>query len=211
MALEIQHMGGKLPDDFKVSMSTDYLKRLEYEFHSASYYLLNEVVMGLQTVIGHLTKALSELPNHDDKELKEQLITHFMLNLYDGITRHSEVLQKIGIQSARPSHLLCLGALPLICAYDCLKFFFKWVEEGYYDFNGLPFPFKVHMTDQDQVLIEHEIRSRWTGSIGDLSENLQDLIDDLKDMEQDIISKVKEAANVSEAKRLFYHYDILVL
>ena len=200
MVLEIQHMGEKLPDDFKVSMSADYLKRLEYEFHSASYHLLNEVVMGLQTVIGHLTKALSELPNHDDKELKEQFVTHFMLNLYDGLSRHSEVLQKIGIYSARRSHMLCLGDLPLICVYDCLKLFFMWVEEGYYDFNALPFPLKVHMTDQDQVLIEQKIRSHWTGSINDLSEKLQDLIDVLKHLEQDITKKVKEAASVSKLK-----------
>lgn len=197
MAPEIQRMGEKLPENFKISMSTDYLRRIEYEFHSASYHLLNEVVMGLRTVLGHLTKAMSEIPNHDYKDLVGLSVPHFMLNLYEGLSTHSEVLQKIGIHSARRSHLLCLGDLPLISAYDCLKLVFKWVEEGYYDYSALPFPFKVHMIAQDQVLIDQELCSRCVGNIGELCEKLQDLTEVLKHLEQDIISMVQEAANVS--------------
>ena len=158
---------------------------------------MDEVVMALRTVIGHLTKALRDMQNTDQEELKDQLIPDFMLNLYQHLKGHSEVLQEIGVRSAQPSHLQCLADLPLISAYDCLKLFFGWVEEGYYDFSALPFPFKVHMIYQDTLLMDQQLRLRWLGSISDLKEELQELIDVLKHSEQDITNRVKEAASVS--------------
>ena len=196
-AVDVHHLGERLPDDFKFPLSEPLLKRFEYEFHSASYHLMNEVVMALRTVIGHLTKALHDVQNTEHEELKDQLVPEFMLNLYEHLKGHSEVLREVGVRSAQPSHLQCLADLPLMSAYDCLKLFFGWVEEGYYDFSALPFPFKVHMIYQDRLLMDQQLRLRWLGSISDLKEELQDLITVLKHSEQDITNRVKEAASVS--------------
>ncbi len=189
-------MGERLPEEFKFPLSESLLKRFEYEFHSVSYHLLNEVITGLRTVIGHLTKALQEVRNTEHEELKEMSVPHFMLNLYEHLKRQSEVLHEIGIRSAQSSHLQCLSDLPLMSTYSCFKMFFSWVEDGYYDFAALPFPFKVHMSYQDRLLLEQQLRLRWLGSISDLKEELQDLIDVLKHSEIDITSRVKEAASV---------------
>ena len=43
-----KHMQAPLEDNFQ--------KRLEYEFHSASYHTMIEVVTSLRTVAGHLVK-----------------------------------------------------------------------------------------------------------------------------------------------------------
>ena len=39
-----------------MKLPQDLLKQLEYEFHSSSYHTLNEVVVGLRTLLGHLAK-----------------------------------------------------------------------------------------------------------------------------------------------------------
>ena len=39
-----------------------YRKQLEYEFHSAGYHAIMEVVTGLRTVMGHLIKEVSLAP-----------------------------------------------------------------------------------------------------------------------------------------------------
>ena len=190
-------MGERLPEEFKFPLSEPLQKRFEYEFHSASYHLLNEVVMALRTVIGHLTKALEEVRHTSHEELKEMPLPHFMLNLYEHLKSHNEVLREIGILSAQPSHLQCLSELPLMSTFDCLKLFFGWVEDGYYDFGALPFPFKVHMIYQDRLLMEQQLRLRWLGSVSDLKEELQSLTDVLKHSEFNITSRLKEAASVS--------------
>ena len=84
-ALDVDNITEKLPDTFKVGLTLDlcsntymfsvmlsppfpshsytqtpleeaFLKRLEYEFHSASYHTLVEVVTALRTVAEHLVK-----------------------------------------------------------------------------------------------------------------------------------------------------------
>ena len=49
-------MTENLPASFKTDMEDALLKRFEYEFHSASYHTLVEVITGLRTVVGHLMK-----------------------------------------------------------------------------------------------------------------------------------------------------------
>ena len=195
-AFDLQDMCDRLSDHFKPSLSEALLKRFLYEFHSASYHLLNEVVMGLGMILGHLTKVLLERPTEDYSDLENETVFDFMLNLYEHLKKHSDVLREIGIQSAQPSHLACLADLPLTAAYSCLTLFFGWVQDGFYDFSSLPFPLKVHMCDQDRLLLDEQLRPCWQRSVGDLKGELQQLTDVLKHSEQDIIIGVKEDAHV---------------
>ena len=188
-------MTGSLPKNFKTSLSGALLKHFEYEFHSASYHLMLEVVTALRTVVGYTIKSLQDTRLRYTN-LENQTVPEFMLNLYEHLTKESEVLYEIGIQSASPSHISCLAELPLTSAYSCLKLFFGWVEDGYYDFSALPFAFKVHMSDQDKSVVDQQLCLKWQGSVPDLLEELQNLIDVLKHSEQDITSRVNEAANV---------------
>ena len=185
-----------LPENFRVPLSKALLKRFEYEFHSASYHLMLEVVTALQTVVRHTIKSLHKTSPGDTINLEMQTVSKFMLNLYEDLKKESEVLFKIGVKSASPSHISCLAELPLTSAYSCLKLFFGWVEEGYYDFSTLPFAFKKHMSYQDKSVVDQQLCLKWQGSVPDLLEELQNLIDVLKHSEQDITSKVNEAANV---------------
>ena len=54
--LDLVDMTENLPASFKTDMEDALLKRFEYEFHSASYHTLVEVITGLRTVVGHLMK-----------------------------------------------------------------------------------------------------------------------------------------------------------
>lgn len=188
-------MSERLPVNFKAPLPSPLLKRLEYEFHSANYHLLLEVVTALRTVVSHLLKALEE-GRTDYGDLENETAPEFMLNLYEHLTKHTEVLYEIGIQSASPSHLRCLADLPLTSTHSCLNLFFRWVNEGFYDFSTLPFPFKVHLSYPDQQYLE-QLRMRWPSTVEQLRTELQQLVDVLKHSEQDITKKVDEAVNVS--------------
>ena len=54
--VDLAAMTEKLPDCYKTEMEATLLKRFEYEFHSAGYHTLVEVITGLRTVVGHLMK-----------------------------------------------------------------------------------------------------------------------------------------------------------
>ena len=43
----------------QVPLEDTYRKRLEYEFHSAGYHAIMEVVNGFRTAIGHLIREVS--------------------------------------------------------------------------------------------------------------------------------------------------------
>lgn len=75
--------------------------------------------------------------------------------------------------------------------------FASWVDEGLYDFCNLPFPLKTHMSKEDKVAVEQDLRERWMGSIGDLLSEMKQLIDVLKHSEADITKKVNESSQVS--------------
>ena len=195
-ALDLQNMDDNLPRNFKCSLSEVLQKRFEYEFHSASYSLLNEVVMGLRVVIGHLLKVLLVRLAGDYGDLESQTVLGFMLNLYEHSKELSVVLQEIGIKSALPSHLSCLDDLRLAETYSCLTLFFIWVEDGLYDFNYLPFPLKVHLHNHDRLFVENQFLN-WQGCMSDLKEEVLKLICILKLSESDIASRVTKAASVS--------------
>ena len=180
----LQNIAKKLPDPFKVAFDEPLIKRFEYEFHSAGYHLMMEVVTALRTIIGHLVKELGE-GRKDETALK------FMLHLCDHLTEDNDVLYEIGVQHASPSQLRCLGDLPLRATYSCLQLFFNWVDEGFYDFSTLPFTFKRHLMKQDQLAIE-QLPSQWSSTDPELIDELQNLMDVLKKSEQDITSQVNE-------------------
>ena len=192
-------MAERLPVEFRVHLHEALLKRFEYEFHSASYHLMMEVVTGLRTVAGHLMKILEE-ETDEYGDLAKETVPEFMLHLYEHLKKHSDVLYEIGIQTASPSHLSCLADLPLTATYSCLRLFFKWVEEGVYDFSDIPFPFKVHMSYQDQMFMDQQLRLRWTGTVNDLNRELEQLVDVLKHSERNITSMINEATNVSSTR-----------
>ena len=142
-----------------------------------------DVVTALRTILGHLVKTFDEgrEPIEDLKALQ------FMRNLHD---QDVDVLQEIGLQGLSQPRLDCLTELPLTATYDCLSLFFRWVEEGFYDFSTLPFQFKVHMSDQDRLALKELSQKR---------NELQRLIDMLKFVEQDVTSQANEAINVSRS------------
>ena len=49
-------MTERLPEWYKTEMEDMLLKRFEYEFHSANYHTLVEIITGLRTVVGYLIK-----------------------------------------------------------------------------------------------------------------------------------------------------------
>lgn len=171
------------------------MKSFEYEFHSADYRLMIEVVTGLRTIMGHLVKVLDE-ESKDLGNLKSEKALQFMQNLHK---QDTNVLHEIGVQNASQLHLDCLANLPLTVTYSCLRLFFRWVEEGFYDYSTLPFPFKVHLSDQDRLTLE-ELPLKWDGTISELMNDLQKLIDALKHSERDITGLVNEAVNVGLIK-----------
>ena len=193
-AHDLQDMCERLPNTFKEPLPDPLMKRVEYEFHSANYHLMMEVLTALRTITGHLVKALVE-GRTDYGDLESQTAPMFMLNLYEHLSRPNDVLFEIGVQSASSSHLRCLTDLPLTTTYSCLRLFFRWVDEGFYDFSTVPFPFKVHLGYQDQQAID-QLRVRWSSTVADLEKELQQLVDVLKHSELDITNRVNEAVNV---------------
>lgn len=194
---ELQGIGKQLTELFKVPLSGEHLRKLEYDFHSANHTILNEIVVGLRTVTGYLVKALEE-PVPDINALKSKSVTQFLLSLFQDKEDYIAALNEIGIKSAQPSHLSCLADLNVCSTYNCLELFVEWVDEERYDFCLLPFPLKVHMNFQDEKLILSSLRQNWKGSINDLKEDSHQLLEVLKHSEQDITRRVKEFANVRE-------------
>ena len=135
--------------------------------------------------------------DHPHPRLKELTVPRFMLSLYDHITQQHAVLNEIGITHLTAAQLDCLVQLPLTCTVSCMLLFASWVDEGLYDFCNLPFPLKTHMSNEDRVAVEQDLRERWTGSVGDLLSEMKQLIDVLKHSEGDITKKVNESSQVS--------------
>lgn len=163
----------------------------EYEFHSAEYHLMIEIVTALRTIMGHLVKALGE----GWEDCNGTKAVKFALSLYKHLEKENDLLYEIGVRHASPSHLHCLADLPLTATYSCFNLFFTWVDEGFYDFSTLPFPLKMHLSKGDQLAIEC-LPSRWNSTTTEL---LDDLIYVLKQSEQDIINRVNRL-NVSYSK-----------
>ncbi len=190
---DLRDVADNLPDHFKHTLHKDILKNIEYEFHSASCHLLIEVVTGFRIIIGYLIKTLEEDGPQDPSKIENKTVQNFLLGLYSDYSEGNlSILHKIGIQSASPSQISCLGDnISLGFCYSCLRLFYSWVVDGYYDFSSLPFTLK---TKHDQLLIDVKLHSLKTGP--DLQKELQHLIDTLKHSENDIAGKVNEKSDV---------------
>lgn len=185
-------MDRQLPDSFKVPLEGNLLKQFEYEFNLADYHLLNAVITALSTITGHLLKALDE-ENKIYGNLTRIKALEFILKVYKELTKESDALKKIGVQNSSDRQLQCLASLPLTATYSCLKIFVHWVDEGFYHFHTIPFPFKVHLIDEDKLVIK-QLPHKWEGTLTDLKKQLQQFIEVLKRCEQDIITA--KAVNV---------------
>lgn len=58
------------------SLDSGTRKRLEYEFHSACYHTIMEVVAGLRTSVGHLIKEVSGAANRQYFYTHHTSLTH---------------------------------------------------------------------------------------------------------------------------------------
>ena len=150
-----------------------------------------EVLTALRTVAGHLTKALED-SEKDMNDLQKATIFDFIHGIYECTMNVNDVMRDIGILNASTSHLRCLAKLPLTATYSCLKLFFHWVDDGFYDFCTLPFHLKVHLDPKDQLEIEN-LYTKWHSTSAELMKGLQELVDVLKHSEQDIARRVNEA------------------
>ena len=54
--LNIGEINSRLPDEFKVVLTSNLKTQFEFEFHSASHNIMMEVVLLLRTVCSHLIK-----------------------------------------------------------------------------------------------------------------------------------------------------------
>ncbi len=146
--------------------------------------------------MGHLVKALNET-KEAFHQLEKEMALVFMVTVYnDPQKKEIDVLHEIGVQNVSDSHLHCLEDLPLAATYCCLELFIYWVEVGFYDFNMIPGQFKAHMIPEDKHALE-QLHLNWSGTIPDLKNEINELIDALKFCERNITSQVNEKINVS--------------
>ena len=177
----------QLHETFEAELPSGILKS---EFHSASHRLLLEVLTALQTVVRRLIQALKE----STMDLERMNILDFMRKVYE-LHDCDHVFYNLGIQSAASkSQIQCLATIPLTSAYSCFKFFFHWIEDGYYDFNDLPVLMKKSINAKDIKPPVEEIDSKWDDSPAALLKGLEQLVDILKDSEQDIVKRTMEQA-----------------
>ena len=189
----LQELTKLLPDTFKEPISDKLRKRFEYEFHSASYDIITEVLSALRVIVANLSKALQECRGGDLDKINA---LEFIKTYYEDLHDQEEVLREIGIQGATTAHLKCLESLPLVATYSCFEFFYNYAKEGHYDFIAVPYRFKAQLSDQDQSTLE-QIRTTWPSTTNELLKELQQLVDALKHSERNIISHTSEEANVS--------------
>ena len=198
---DLQDLSEHLPDTFKVVLSDHLKKRFECEFHSASYHLMVEVFIALRTMLSHLVKVLEPVDSNRD-DLQSETAVEFMSKLYNHLNQH-EVLHKIGVRSASPAHVSCLSDLPLTSTYSCLELFVRWLDEGFYDFSDIPFPFKAHLKKEEEEEIERLCMKK-----SNVVLELQQLVDLLKQSEKDITSHVNETINVRMFIEFSSYYNV---
>ena len=74
-----------------------------------------------------------------------------------------EVLKKINSRvELNTTQIECLSNLPLANLNHCLNTFFMWMENGMYDFSGLPLALKVHL-EPNTVEALKAIPHKWKG------------------------------------------------
>ena len=56
LALDVNEMTEKLPEEYKTPVEETVQKQLEYQFHSADYHTMLQIITGLKTALRHLIK-----------------------------------------------------------------------------------------------------------------------------------------------------------
>lgn len=189
---DLRGIADQLPSSFKDALSTELMKKFKYNFHSASYHFLIGVVTAMRTVVGHLVQVIADR-NHENMQVKA--VKDFILELYeDSNKQDNELFYEFGlrISDPNPDHIQCLTELPLTATYSCLKLFIHWVEEGFYDFNTLPFRFKAVLSSDDAISLQ-QLQEKWSGTPTDLMKELEGFIDVLKHSEQGITTQPDDA------------------
>jgi len=135
------------------------------------------------------------LENDEEEDLHTLSLPQFMMSyVYEHLTDPQRVLAEIGItpNSLKHSQLACIIDLPLTSVYSCFQLFVGWVDQGLYDFCNIPLALKSHLSEEDVVFFERELRDKWTGSTRDFETEVWQLIDILKHSETDITKRVNE-------------------
>jgi hypothetical protein len=168
-------------------------RQLEFEFHSASYHLLTEIVVGLRTAIGHMIKVIP-MEEEISQDILDMTLKQFMLNEYDYPTPDiTNVFIEIGIKSLSNSQIKCLQSFRLPYLYSILTLFLDWVKDGTYDFSGQPLALKVHLSQEDVSSLDNIIH-QFPGSTSHLLSELKGLNEVLLHVEAHLIKEVNEQA-----------------
>ena len=97
-AYSLSSMEENLHKSLQLQLPDGLEKRLEYEFHSASYHLLTDIVVGLRTILGHMIKVI---PTEDQlsQQIEDMTLRSFMLNEYENLNEDApNVFIEIGIK-----------------------------------------------------------------------------------------------------------------
>ncbi len=189
--LELSELGNQLPMKLKVPITPDLMKNIKFEFHVASIKLLNDIMMGLMTVINNMIKVLKKELIEDYGNLEAQTVALFMKKILS-LKKESQVLNEIGIEIENTGQMNCLANLPLLNTYTLLRQLFEWVSDGIYDFKNIPFAFKARIKEADSKVLE-SLPEIWEGTANDLMTEVQVLKDVLKHLEDNLTSIVHEA------------------
>ncbi len=143
-----------------------------------------------------------QLIMEDAHPINEELtLPRFMMAyVYDHLSDPHKVLHEIGItpNSLKHSQLTCLLDIPLPSVFACLQCFVRWVDIGVYDFCNLPLAIKVHLSEEDVIFFDLELREKWMGTTKELESEVKKMIEVVKHSENDITRTVnKQAARVS--------------
>lgn len=125
MLTSLFYFSSPLPSP-QLDLPSNVCRRLEYEFHSSSYHTLNEVVVGLRTLLGYLAKVRSPrsgcvwegmkglllvqaLSEEEECEHKQTTLLQFVRSQYDQPADESSIFAVIGIKKSGRV-LVCLSA-----------------------------------------------------------------------------------------------------
>ena len=152
--------------------------------------------------------------NEDEEDLNTLSLPRFMMAyVYEHLSDPQRVLHEIGItpHSLKHSQLTCLIDIPLPWVFACFQCFVRWVDNGVYDFCNLPLAIKVHLSEEDVMFFELELREKWTGTTKELESEVKQMIEALKHSENDITRTVnKQATGVSRNSSLHVHVNVHV-
>ena len=143
----------------------------------------------------------AHLMNEDEEDLNTLTLPRFMMDyVYEHLSDPQRVLHEIGItpHSLKHSQLTCLIDIPLPRVFACFQRFVQWMDNGIYDFCNLPLAIKVHLSEEDVMFFELELREKWAGTSKELESEVKQMIEVLKHSENDITRTVnKQSTRVS--------------